>query len=73
MINNFKMPLMTDNIFRDDINNLIEFLQQDPIPRLTNGPKIWEFEEKWNEWFSIRSFYFYRPHLLHAIEKYGER
>ena len=54
MINNFKMPLMTDNIFRDDINNLIEFLQQDPIPRLTNGPKIWEFEEKWNEWLGTK-------------------
>ena len=45
---------MTDNIFRDDINNLIEFLQQDPIPRLTNGPKIWEFEEKWNEWLGTK-------------------
>ena len=49
MENNFKMPLMTDNIFRDDINNLIEFLQQDPIPRLNNGPKIFEFEQKWND------------------------
>ena len=54
MENNFKMPLMTDNIFRDDINNLIEFLQKDPIPRLTNGPKIWEFEQKWNEWLGTK-------------------
>lgn len=50
----FKMPLMTDNIFKDDINNLIEFLKQEPIPRLTNGPKILEFEEKWNEWLGTK-------------------
>lgn len=54
MMNNFKMPLMSDNIFREDIDNLINFLNQNPIPRLTNGPKIWEFEEKWNEWLGTK-------------------
>jgi len=53
-MNNFKMPLMTDNIFREDIDSLIDFLSQNPIPRLTNGPKIWEFEEKWNEWLGTK-------------------
>lgn len=48
------MPLMSDNIYRDDIDELIKFLQQDPIPRLTNGPKIWEFEKKWCEWLGCK-------------------
>ena len=42
------LPLMSDNITRDDIDELVRFLQQDPIPRLTNGPKVEEFEKKWH-------------------------
>ena len=45
----FKLPLMDDNIDRHDVNELIEFLQQDPIPRLTNGPKVRELEQQWSE------------------------
>ena len=36
----FNLPLMNDNITRDDVNQVIKFLQQDPIPKLTNGPKV---------------------------------
>ena len=46
---NYNIPLMTDNITRNDINELVEFLQQDPIPRLTNGPKVEEFEKQWSK------------------------
>ena len=49
-----KLPLMSDNISRDDIDCLVEFLQQEPIPRLTNGPKVVEFEEKWSEWLGVK-------------------
>ena len=48
------LPLMSDNISRDDIDCLVEFLQQEPIPRLTNGPKVVEFEEKWSEWLGVK-------------------
>ena len=45
---------MSDNISRDDIDCLVEFLQQEPIPRLTNGSKVVEFEEKWSEWLGVK-------------------
>jgi len=48
------LPLMSNNIDRDDINCLIEFLQQEPIPRLTNGPKVVEFEEAWSDWLGVK-------------------
>tara|TARA_Y100000361_G_scaffold58299_1_gene50971 strand:- start:224 stop:1396 length:1173 start_codon:yes stop_codon:yes gene_type:complete len=50
---NFNLPLMSDNISRDDINAVVDFLQQDPIPRLTNGPKVREFECRWSEWVGM--------------------
>ena len=50
---NFNLPLMSDNISRDDINAVVDFLQQDPIPRLTNGPKVKEFERRWSEWVGM--------------------
>lgn len=53
-MNKFKLPLMSDNISREDINKVIKFLQQDPIPKLTNGPKVIEFEQKWSEWLGVK-------------------
>ncbi len=47
-------PLMSNNIDREDINSLISFLQQDPIPQLTNGPKVREFEQEWSKWLSVK-------------------
>ena len=49
-----KLPLMSDNIGRGDVDCLIEFLQQEPIPRLTNGPKVIEFEKAWSEWLGVK-------------------
>jgi CDP-6-deoxy-D-xylo-4-hexulose-3-dehydrase len=54
MKNNFYLPLMDDNIDREDVNNVISFLQQDPIPKLTNGPKVKEFEENWGKWLGTK-------------------
>ena len=45
---------MSNNIERKDIDCLIEFLQQDPLPRLTNGPKVIEFEKAWSEWLGVK-------------------
>jgi CDP-6-deoxy-D-xylo-4-hexulose-3-dehydrase len=54
MKNNFYLPLMSDNIDREDINSLVDFLNQDPIPKLTNGPKVKEFEEEWGKWLDTK-------------------
>ena len=51
---NYNIPLMSDNINRNDVDELVKFLQQDPIPRLTNGPKVEEFEKKWSEWLGVK-------------------
>jgi len=50
----FYLPLMNDNIDKEDINSVIEFLSQDKIPKLTNGPKVVEFEEAWGEWLGTK-------------------
>tara|TARA_R110001592_G_scaffold348140_2_gene642097 strand:+ start:5371 stop:6546 length:1176 start_codon:yes stop_codon:yes gene_type:complete len=50
----FNLPLMSDNISREDINSVIDFLSQDRIPKLTNGPKVVEFEQKWSEWLGVK-------------------
>jgi CDP-6-deoxy-D-xylo-4-hexulose-3-dehydrase len=41
------IKLVNDTINRDDINSLIEWLQQDPIPNLTKGELTWKLEKKW--------------------------
>ena len=53
-MSNFFLPLMNDNIDKEDINNVIEFLSQDRIPKLTNGPKVLEFENAWGDWLGTK-------------------
>jgi len=53
-MNNFFLPLMNDNIDKEDISSLIEFLSQDKIPKLTNGPKVVEFENAWGQWLGTK-------------------
>lgn len=50
----FYLPLMAENIDREDVNNLVAFLQQNPIPKLTNGEKVLEFEKAWSEWLGVK-------------------
>ncbi len=45
---------MSENIDRSDINCVIDFLSQDRIPKLTNGPKVFEFEEEWGKWLGTK-------------------
>lgn len=54
MSTNFYLPLMDDNITREDVNSVIDFLNQNPIPKLTNGPKVVEFEKQWSEWAGVK-------------------
>lgn len=49
-----KLPLMDNNIDDKDIENLIDFLSQKPVPKLTNGPKVVEFENAWGEWLGTK-------------------
>jgi CDP-6-deoxy-D-xylo-4-hexulose-3-dehydrase len=51
---NFYLPLMNDNIDKEDVNSVIDFLSQDNIPKLTNGPKVLEFEEAWGKWLGTQ-------------------
>jgi CDP-6-deoxy-D-xylo-4-hexulose-3-dehydrase len=51
----FSHSLMDNNVTKEDVNCLIKFLQQDPIPILTNAsPKIKEFEDKWSKWLDVK-------------------
>ena len=53
-MNNYYLPLMSDNIDKEDIQSLIDFLSQDQIPKLTNGPKVVEFENAWGQWLGTK-------------------
>ena len=41
------IKLVSDTIDRQDIDALVDWLQQDPIPRLTKGELTIQLEEKW--------------------------
>ena len=49
----FVWPLMKNNISRSDLDAVIQYLQQDD-PKLTNGPKVREFEDAWSQWLGVR-------------------
>ena len=53
-MSNFFLPLMNDNIDKEDINSVIEFLSGNKIPKLTNGPKVVEFENAWGNWLGTK-------------------
>lgn len=46
-------PLMSNNINKEDIELLNSFLDPNNIPRLTNGPKVEEFEREWSKWLGV--------------------
>jgi len=50
----FYLPLMNDNIDKEDIQCVVDFLSQERIPKLTNGPKVVEFENAWGEWLGTK-------------------
>ena len=46
------LPLMSNNISREDVDSLINFLQTSD--RFTQGGKVREFEETWSEWLGTK-------------------
>jgi len=48
----FSHPLMSDNISKDDIKSLINFIKS--TDRYTNGPEVKKFEAKWSRWLGVK-------------------
>lgn len=46
------IPLMSNNILKSDIDNLVAFLQN--TDRFTNGPQVRRFEKAWSEWLGVK-------------------
>ena len=46
----YKYPLAADTITREDLHALANWLKSEPAPRLTMGPLVKEYEEKWSQW-----------------------
>lgn len=49
-----KINLVSDTIDKKDISELIQWISQDEIPRLTKGPLTIEFENKWSSYLGIK-------------------
>ena len=47
------LPLMQNNITREDLDLIIDFLQQDD-PILTQSKNVKAFEEEWSEWIGVK-------------------
>lgn len=48
------IKLVSDTIDKSDINNLVNWLSQDEIPRLTKGDITIDFENKWSEKIGVK-------------------
>src|SRR4051812_1315102 len=48
-----KFPLMRNNILREDLDTVIEYLKQDD-PILTHGANVRAFEEEWSKWLGVK-------------------
>ena len=48
-----KYPLMKNNIIREDLDLLIDFLKQDD-PILTQSVNVKAFEEEWSKWLGVK-------------------
>ena len=46
-------PLMTNNIYLEDLEEAIKLLKTDNA-KLTSGPLVREFEERWSEWLGVK-------------------
>ena len=52
-IGSLSWPLMHNNVSRNDLDCLIEFLKQDD-PILTQSSNVIAFEEEWSKWLGIK-------------------
>ena len=46
-------PLMHNNISRDDLDALIEYLRLDD-PKLTQSSNVLAFEDEWSNWLGVK-------------------
>ncbi|MDR4498229.1 MAG: DegT/DnrJ/EryC1/StrS aminotransferase family protein [Candidatus Scalindua sp.] len=53
---NLNWPLMNDNIVREDLDVLIEFLKEKPV--LTQSENVRRFEEEWSRWLGVKNSVF---------------
>ena len=49
----FKHPLMNNNIEKDDIESLINFLSKKNV-KLTQSKKVEQFESNWSKWLGVK-------------------
>ena len=49
---NYKWPLMSNNILRNDKKVLVNFINR--TNKFTNGPKVKEFENRWSKWLGVK-------------------
>ena len=47
------LPLMQNNITREDIDAVIDYLQQDD-PILTQSKNVKKFEQRWSKWLGVK-------------------
>lgn len=52
-MNKIKWPLMANNINKADLESVITLLKEND-PKLTNGPKVLEFEDAWAKWLGVK-------------------
>lgn len=48
-----QFPLMRNNILREDLDLLIEYLKKDD-PILTHGANVRAFEQEWSDWLGVK-------------------
>ena len=53
MTGKIELPLMKNNITRDDLDKVIEFLKRDD-PILTQSSNVAAFETEWSEWLDVK-------------------
>ena len=47
------LPLMRNNITREDLDVVIAYLQQED-PKLTQSSNVAAFEEEWSNWLGVK-------------------
>jgi CDP-6-deoxy-D-xylo-4-hexulose-3-dehydrase len=45
---------MHNNITESDAESMVKFLSKRPLPILTNGEKVREFEREWSKWLGVK-------------------
>lgn len=54
MLPDLDWPLMRNNITRDDLGRVIEFLSTEEPPILTQSTNVRALEEEWSQWLGVR-------------------